>query len=159
MFEVSEASGSLEDFGPLVDPNPDAQCRAELRVEGPTGAWTARFASEIFDSPDAVLIDTAGLLVVRYGFRAYALRARTGSLAWSYASATPTVAILASARLDHVLLQTEIETIALRGDGTVAWRAAHDDVIVGAQLIAGRLDLTSYTGQHLYLNARTGEAG
>jgi len=29
---------------------------------------------------------------------------------------------------------------------------------VGAQLVAGRLDLTTYSGQHLYLDARTGEA-
>jgi hypothetical protein len=84
--------------------------------------------------------------------------ARMGELAWSYASGTPTVAILASARLDHILLQTEIETIALRADGSVAWRAAHADVIVGAQLVAGRLDLTTYSGQHLYLDARSGEA-
>ena len=68
----------------------------------------------MFDEPDAVLIDTAGLLVVRYGFRVYALEARSGELRWSYASSTPTVALLASARLDHVVLQTELETIALR---------------------------------------------
>ena len=158
VFGISEAEGTLLDFGTLVDANPDAQCRAELRIEGPTAHWTARFASQIFDAPDAVLLDTAGLLVVRYGFHVYALVARTGELAWTYASGTPTVAILASARLDHILLQTEIETIALRPDGSVAWRAAHADVIVGAQLVAGRLDLTTYSGQHLYLDARTGEA-
>jgi hypothetical protein len=158
VFGISEATGALNDFGPLADPNPEAQCRAELRVEGPTARWTARFASPIFDAPDAVLIDTAGLLVVRYGFRAYALDARTGELRWTQASGTPTVAILASARLDHVLLQTELETIALRADGTVAWRAAHSDVVTEAQLVAGRLDLTTYSGQHVYLDARTGEA-
>jgi len=155
---ISEAEGTLMDFGTLVDANPDAQCRAELRVEGPATNWTARFASQIFDAPDAVLLDTAGLLVVRYGFHVYALVARTGELSWAYASGTPTVAILASTRLDHIVLQTEIETIALRPDGSVAWRAAHADVIVGAQLVAGRLDLTTYSGQHLYLDARTGEA-
>jgi outer membrane protein assembly factor BamB len=158
VFGISEATGTLNDFGTLVEPNPDVLCRAELRIEGPTGSWTARFASAVFDAPDAVLLDTDGLLLVRYGFRAYALDARTGALAWSYASGTPTVALLASARLDHVLLQTELETIALRPDGTVAWRAAHSDVITDAQLIAGRLDLTAYSGQHLYLDARTGEA-
>jgi hypothetical protein len=159
VFGVSEAEGTLLDFGTLVDANPDAQCRAELHVEGPTARWTARFASLIFDAPDAVLLDEPGLLVVRYGFRVYALVARTGELAWTYASGTPTVAILASARLDHVVLQTEIETIALRRDGSAAWRAAHADVIVGAQLVADRLDLTAYSGQHLYLDARSGEAG
>jgi hypothetical protein len=158
VFGVSESDGTLADYGSLVDSNPDALCRAELRVEGPTSRWTARFASAVFDAPDAVLLDTAGLLVVRYGFRAYALVARTGELAWSYSSGTPTVAILASARLDHVLLQTELETIALRDDGTVAWRAAHSDVITDALLVAGRLDLTTYSGAHVYLDARTGEA-
>jgi hypothetical protein len=73
-------------------------------------------------------------------------------------SGTPTLAILASTRLDHVLLQTELETIALASDGEVIWRAAHSDVITGAQLIAGRLDLTSYSGAHLYLDAKTGQS-
>lgn len=158
VFGISEAEGTLNDFGTLVDPNPDRQCRAELRVEGPAAHWTARFASDVFDAPDAVLLDTAGLLVVRYGFRVYALEARTGELAWSYSSGTPTVALLASARLDHLVLQTELETIALRPDGTVAWRAAHSDVITAAQLVAGRLDLTAYSGAHVYLDATTGEA-
>jgi outer membrane protein assembly factor BamB len=158
VFGISEAAGTLNDFGPLVDPNPDALCRAELRVEGPTARWTARFASQVFDAPDAVLVDTAGLLIIRYGFHAYALEARTGELAWKYSSNTPTVAILASARLDHVILQTELETIALRSDGSVAWRAAHSDVVTDAQLTAGRIDLTTYSGAHVYLDARTGEA-
>ena len=158
VFGISESAGTLVDFGTLADPNPNAQCRAELRVEGPTSLWTARFASQIFDSPEAVLVDTEGLLIVRYGFLAYALEARTGELRWSHKSGTPTVAILASARLDHVLLQTELETIALRPDGTVAWRAAHSDVITAGQLVAGRLDLTTYSGAHVYLDARTGEA-
>ena len=111
----------------------------------------------MFDEPQGVLWDTYGLLLVKYGFRVYALNGRSGELAWSYESGTPALAILASSRLDHVLLQTELETIALRADGSVAWRAAHDDVITDAQLIAGRLDLTTYTGQHLYLDARTGQ--
>ena len=111
------------------------------------------------DAPEAVLIDTEGLLVVRYGFLTYALEARTGGLKWSHASGTPTLALLASARLDHLIIQTEIETIAVRpADGSVAWRAAHSDVITDAALVAGRLDLTTYTGQHVYLDARTGEA-
>lgn len=93
VFGISEAAGTLNDFGTLADPHPDRQCRAELRIEGPTGHWTARFASQIFDAPDAVLVDTAGLLIVRYGFLAYGLDARTGELRWSYKSGTPTVAI------------------------------------------------------------------
>ncbi len=158
VFGTSEASGSLTDHGALADPDPDRQCRAELRVEGPSGSWTARFASPVFDEPQGVLWDSAALLLVKYGFRVYALGARTGDLGWSYASGTPALAILASSRLDHVLLQTELETIALRDDGSVAWRAAHSDVITEAQLIAGRLDLTTYSGTHVYLDARTGVA-
>ena len=137
--------------------------RGRTRCVGPSCAskgrpaqWTARFASPIYDAPEAILLDTAGLLVVRYGFLAYALVARTGELAWSHASGTPTVAIARLAATRPLLLQTELETIALRPDGSVAWRAAHSDVVTDAQLMAGRLDLTSYSGQHVYLDARTG---
>lgn len=158
VFGTSEAHGQLIDHGSLVDQQPDRLCRAELRVEGPAGAWTARFASPVYDEPQGVLWDSAGLLLLKYGFVLYALVARTGELAWKFRSGTPAVAILASARLDHVLMQTEIETIALRADGSVTWRAAHSDVITDAQLTAGRLDLTTYTGQHVYLDARSGQA-
>ena len=133
-------------------------CRLELRVESPTGGWTARFASPIYDEPRGALWDEAGLLVVAYGFAVYALEPRGGGLAWHYSTGTPIVAVLASSRLDHVIMQTEIETIALRRDGAVAWRAAHSDVITGAALIAGRLDLTTYDGAHLYLDAATGRS-
>jgi outer membrane protein assembly factor BamB len=160
VFGISENSGTLSDLASLIRDSPsetDSLCRAELRVESPTGAWTVRFASEVFDAPQGVLWDTTGLLLVKYGFRLYALAARTGELAWSYSSGTPTLTVLSSTRLDHVLLQTELETIALRDSGEVAWRAAHSDVITEAQLIAGRLDLTTYGGQHVYLDARTGQ--
>jgi len=157
VFAISEAEGTLVDLGSLVTETPDALCRAELRVEGPAGSWTVRLASVIFDEPQGVLWDTHGLLLVKYGFRMYALGGRTGELAWTHPSGTPTLAILASSRLDHVVLQTELETIALRSDGEVTWRAAHSDVITGALLVAGRLDLTTYGGAHVYLDARTGQ--
>ena len=157
VFGISESSGSLADYGHLEGSEPDRQCRAELRVESPTGAWTARFASTVFDEPQGILWDTEGLLLIKYGFRLYALRARSGELAWSHATGTPAIAVLASSRLDHILLQTELETIALSATGDVLWRAAHSDVITEAQLIAGRLDLTTYTGQHIYLDARSGQ--
>jgi hypothetical protein len=158
MFAISEAVGTLTDHGSLVDPEPDRLCRLELHVESPAGGWTARFASPIYDEPTGALWDDAGLLLVTYGFVLYALEPRTGALAWSHSSATPTLVVLASSRLDHLLLQTEIETIALRPDGEVAWRAAHADVIVDAALIAGRLDLTTYGGAHVYLDAVSGRA-
>ncbi len=158
LFGVSELSGRLADHGAQVDAQPDRLCRAELRVEGPGGEWTARFASVIYDEPQGVFWDTCSLLLVKYGFVLYALDGRTGALAWSHASGTPTLAVLASARLEHVILQTELETLALGSDGTVAWRAAHSEVITDAQLIAGRLDLTTYTGAHLYLDADSGRS-
>ena len=157
VFGISESAGALTDHGPLVDAQPDRLCRAELRVEGPAGAWTARFASPVFDQPKAVLWDTPGLLLVAYGFRLYALAARTGELAWSHLSGTPIVAVLASPSLDHALLQSEVETICLRADGEVAWRAAHSDVITEARLMGGQLALATYGGERLALDARTGQ--
>ncbi len=74
---LSEVGGTLTDHGQLVSDEPDRLCRAELRVEGPLGTWTARFASVISDEPDGLLWDTQGLLLVRYGFRVYALEGRT----------------------------------------------------------------------------------
>jgi hypothetical protein len=159
VFGISEASGPLTDHGPLVAAEPDRLCRAELRIEGPLGAWTARFASLVYDEPQGVLWDTAGLLLVKYGFHLYGLGSRTGQLAWSRPSATPILSVLASPRLDHALMQTEVETFAISPEGEVVWRAAHSDVIVGAELVAGRLVLTAYAGQRIALDARTGQAG
>ena len=158
VFEVSEALGMLRDHGPLVADDPDRLCRCEIHVESPIGAWTVRLASLIFDEPTAELWDEPGLLLVKYGFRVYALGARTGELAWSRASGTPLVAVLASTRLPHAIVQTEIETLSLRPDGEVAWRAAHNEVVVGAELVGGRLILASYGGQLLALDARTGRS-
>ena len=156
VFALSEAGGSLTDHGPLVAADPDVRCRAELRVEGPTGAWSARFASTLHDEPAALYWDTAGLLVVKYGFHVYGLEARSGPLRWTHRSATPVLAILASSRLRHVLVQSELETFALEVDGAVAWRIAHSDVVTGAELVGGRLVLTSYGGQLNALDPATG---
>jgi hypothetical protein len=158
LFGISEATGEITDYGHLAGPDFERMCRLELRAESPSGAWTARFASPIYDEPAGALWDTAALLLVKYGFGLYAIAPRTGGLAWMHLSGTPTLAVIASSRLDHVVLQTELETIALRTDGDVAWRAAHNEVIVEAQLIAGRLDLTTYAGAPLYLDAASGRA-
>jgi putative pyrroloquinoline-quinone binding quinoprotein len=158
LFALTEIGGSLEDHGPLGGPEPDSLCRAELRVEGPGGAWTVRLASPIFDEPDAILWDTAGLLVVRYGFVAYAFASRSGARRWHVALGTPLVALLASSRLDHVLLQGEIETRAVRADGAVVWRVTHPDVIIAAALVGGRLVLTAYGGASSTLDPATGRA-
>lgn len=153
---LSEAGGTLLDHGPLVAAEPDRLCRAELRAEGPLGTWTARFASLVFDEPRGVLWDTPGLLLVRYGFRVYALAARTGELRWSRDSGTPLVALLASSRLEHVLMQSEIETLALDAQGAVVWRVPHREVVADAELVGGRMVLTLWGGTHLALDPQTG---
>ena len=156
VFALSESGGTLVDFGSRVATDPDALCRAELRLEGPRGAWTARFASLIHDEPRGLLWDTAGLLVVAYGFHTYGLEVATGDARWDHRSATPVVALIGSSRLAHVLVQSELETFALEPDGTVAWRIAHSDVVTAAELVGGRLVLTSFGGQVSALDPATG---
>jgi outer membrane protein assembly factor BamB len=158
VFALSEAGGTLTDHGPLVGDDPDARCRAELRVDTPAGAWSARFASTLNDEPQAVFWDTAGLLVVKYGFHVYGLAARAGELRWTHRSATPILVVLASSRLRHVLVQSELETFAIEDDGDVAWRIAHSDVVTAAELVGGRLVLTSYSGQVNAIDPGTGRA-
>jgi hypothetical protein len=158
IFALSEAGGALSDFGPQVSSDPDALCRAELRLDGPRGSWTARFASTIFDEPRATYWDTAGLLVVSYGFHTYGLDAASGELRWEHRSATPIVALLGSPRLGHVLVQAEIETFAVEPDGTVGWRVAHSDVVTAAELMGGRLVLTGFDGQVNSLDPSTGRS-
>jgi hypothetical protein len=156
VFALSESGGTLVDFGSRVANDPDALCRAELRLEGPRGAWTARFASLIHDEPRGLVWDTAGLLVVAYGFHTYGLEVATGDARWDHRSATPIVALIGSSRLAHVLVQSELETFALEPDGTVAWRIAHSDVVTAAELVGGRLVLTSFGGQVSALDPATG---
>ena len=157
VFALSESGGTLTDHGALMSPDPDRLCRAEMRIEGPLGEWTARFASAIFDEPTALLWDTEALLVVRYGFAAYALASRTGELRWWHLSGTPLVAILGSPRLSHVIVQSEVETIALDNAGEVVWRVAHSDVISAVELVGGALALTSYGGDVAALDPGSGQ--
>ena len=156
VFALSEGSGSLTDHAALAGADTERMCRAELRVEGPLGAWTSRFASPVFDEPAGLVWDSEALLVVKYGFLAYALASRTGELRWSYLSGTPVVAVLGSTRLSHVLLQSEVETIALDAAGAVVWRVAHSDVIASAELVGGRLVLTSFGGDVSVLDPASG---
>jgi len=156
VFALSESGGSLEDLGPSVSPSFEELCRAELRIDGPGGAWTARLASTISDDPAAVFWDDAGLLVVKYGFHTYGFEARTGGARWTHRSASPVLVVLGSPRLAHVIVQAEVETFAIEADGTVGWRIAHSDVVAEAALVGGRLVLTSYTGQVSALDPATG---
>jgi outer membrane protein assembly factor BamB len=156
VFALTEAAGELRDFGPLVSPDPDALCRAELHLEGPRGAWTARLASLIYDEPRALHWDTPGLLVVAYGFTTYGIEVASGERRWDHRSASPIIELLGSSRLAHVLIQAEIETFAIEADGTVAWRVAHSDVVTAAELVGGRLVLTGFDGQVRALDPATG---
>jgi outer membrane protein assembly factor BamB len=156
VFALSEAGGTLIDLGPHVAADPDALCRAELRLEGPRGAWSARFASTIFDEPTGLAWDAAGLLVVKYGFHTFGFDAASGDLRWEHRSASPVLVLLGSSRLPHVLVQAEIETFAIEADGTVAWRVAHSDVVTAAELVGGHLVLTSFDGQVMALDPSTG---
>jgi outer membrane protein assembly factor BamB len=158
VFALSEAGGSLADLGDLTGPDPDRRCRAEIRVETPSGSWTVRLASLISDEPAGVLWDGEGLIVLKYGFHAYALAARTGDVRWTHRSGSPIVALLASSRLPHVLVQAEIETFAIEANGEIAWRVAHSDVVTRAELVGGRLVLTSFAGLVQALDPRTGRA-
>ena len=158
VFALSEVGGSLVDLGPDVVADPDAVCRAELRVDGPAGSWTVRLASTLNDEPAAQAWDTAGQLVVKYGFHAYGLDTRTGALRWSHRSATPLLAVFASSRLRHVIVQAELETFAIEADGTVAWRLAHSDVVTEASMVGGRLVLTAYGGGINALDPATGRS-
>ena len=148
----------LHENGPTVGPGYEALCRAELRLEGPRGSWTARFASTIFDDPRALHWDSEGLLVVAYGFHTYGLDATTGEARWTHRSATPIIALIGSSRLPHVVVQAEIETFAIEADGTVGWRVAHSDVVTAAELVGGRLVLTSFAGAVTSLDPGTGRS-
>lgn len=158
LWALSERGGTLTDHGALGAPDPDSACRAELRAEGPGGTWSVRLASPIYDDPRGVLWDVPGLLVVAYGFRTYGFDARDGELRWSHRSGTPVVAVLASSLLDHVIVQSEVETFAIDGAGAVVWRLAHGDVVVAAELIAGQLVLTAYGGERISLDPASGRA-
>jgi hypothetical protein len=153
------AAGELvHDFGPSISSRFERLCRAELRVESPRGTWAARFASSIFDAPTGLAWDAAGLVVVAYGFATYGLEVSTGELRWLHRSGSPLVAVLGSSRLDHVIVQAEVETFAVERDGQVRWRVAHSDVVADAALVGGRLVLTSYGGLTSSLDPATGRS-
>jgi hypothetical protein len=156
VLALTEGGGDLTDHAALAGADAARMCRAELRMEGPLGEWTARFASAVYDEPAALLWDSEALLVLKYGFLAYGLASRSGELRWSHRSGTPLVAVLGSTRLRHVLLQSEIETLALDPAGAVLWRVAHGDVIASAELLGGRLALTTYGGAVALLDPDSG---
>lgn len=158
VFALSEGGGALVDHAALAGGDPTRMCRAELRIEGPSGEWTARFAAPVYDEPAGLLWDTPAQLVIKYGFIVYGLASRSGELRWWHRSGTPIVTVLGSPRLDHVLVQSEVETLAIDAGGEVRWRVAHSDVIAAAELVAGALTLTSYGGDVAALDPVSGRS-
>ena len=156
VFALSEVGGQLVDLGHARRRRPGAAVprraaprRTARRVDGPLRVDDQRRAAGLH-------WDTEGLLVVSYGFHTFGLDVATGEARWEHRSATPIVALLGSSRLAHVIVQAEIETFAIEADGTVAWRVAHSDVVIAAELVGGRLILTGYDGQLNALDPSTG---
>ena len=161
VFALSEAGASLTDHGTLgagAEEDPNRLCRMELRVEHPGGAWAVRLASVIYDEPRAIHWDEGALFVVGYGFTVYAFASRSGELSWIHQTGTPVVALMASPRLEHIIVQSEVETWAIRADGEVRWRLAHTDVVGAAELLGGQLILTSISGATQSIDPATGRA-
>lgn len=161
VFALSEAGASLVDHGALgagAEEDPNRLCRMELRIEHPSGAWAVRLASIIYDEPRAIHWDEGGLFVVGYGFTVYAFASRRGELAWMHQTGTPVVALMASPRLEHIIVQSEVETWAIRADGEVRWRLAHTDVVGAAELLGGQLILTSISGATQSIDPATGRS-
>ena len=161
VFDLSEAGASLTDHGALgagAEEDPDRLCRMELRIEHPGGAWAVRLSSVIYDEPRAIHWDEGALFVVGYGFTVYAFASRSGELAWMHQTGTPVVALMASPRLEHIIVQSEVETWAIRADGEVRWRLAHTDVVGAAELLGGQLILTSISGATQSIDPATGRA-
>ena len=138
---LEQAGSRVAFFGPL---HPGIH-EIEFQYSVPTRAEPAGLA---WDGP--------GLLVVKYGFHTFGLDAASGELRWEHRSASPVLALLGSSRLPHVLVQSEIESFAIEADGTVAWRVAHSDVVTEAELVGGRLVLTSFEGQVVALDPSSG---
>ena len=86
----------------------------------------------------------------------YGFEVRTGQLRWWHRSGSPLVAVVGSSRLDHVIIQAEIETFAVEATGEIRWRVAHSDVVAGVELLGGTLILSSYGGLVSALDPATG---
>ena len=143
VFALSEAGGTLIDLGAA------RRGRSRCRCAGPSSGSRVRAARGRPASPRRSTTsrrrcywDTAGLLVVEYGFHAYGLDARPATRAGSTARRRRSSPCSGRRGCAHVVVQAELETFAIEPDGTVAWRIAHSDVVTAAELVGGRLVLT-----------------
>ena len=147
------------DFGTRVAEDPDALCRAELRLEGPRGAWTARFASLIHDEPRGLLWDTRRPARRRLWLPYLRARGRdrrgalgpplgdAGGRADRFLHGSPTSSSSRSSRRSR-----SSRTARSRGGSPTR------DVVTAAELVGGRLVLTSFGGQVSALDPATGRA-
>ena len=123
---MSEVGGTLTDHGSLVSADPDRLCRAELRVEGPLGALdgAVRVGHQRRTRP-ACCGTPRGCCSCATASGSTPSRAAPATCAGAATAARPWSRSLGSSRLDHVIVQSEIETVALDGAGSVVWRLAH----------------------------------
>ena len=140
--------------------------RTRTRCVAPSSAstarrarWTLRLASTINDEPAAQHWDTAGQLVVKYGFHAYGIDARTGRAALD-ATAPRRRSWPCSPRRGSgtSCCRPSWRRSPIEADGAVAWRIAHSDVVAEAAMVGGRLVLTGYGGGVNAIDPATGRA-
>jgi hypothetical protein len=155
-LRVDRGRGLAARLGTRVSTDPDALCRAEIRLEGPRGRVDRTLRIDDLRRAGRARLGYRRLLVVKYGFHTFGLDAAAGRASLGAPSAVAGDRPLGSSRLPHVLVQTEIETFAIEADGTVAWRVAHSDVVTAAELVGGRLVLTSFDGLVVALDPELG---
>ena len=133
-------------------------CRAELRLEGPRGAWTVRFASLIHDDPrGAALGHARACWSSRYGFHTYALETRdrrrcAGTTARRRRSSP------CSARRGSPTSSSSPRSRRSRSSrtGRSPGGSPTPTSSTAAELVGGRLVLTSFDGQVTALDPATG---
>ena len=120
-----------------------------MRLEGPRGAWAARFASTIYDEPRGLYWDTADLLVVAYGFHTFGLDAAEGEALASFGQ----LEILPSEEVDAAQVRRRIaeRRETLRGEVERAERKLSNQGFVSnapAEVVeAEREKLTTYRAE------------
>ena len=159
VFALTEAGGPLVDLGELAGPDPDERCRAEIRrrdagraVDGPARLDDQRRAG----GPAVGLRGPA-----RHQVRVPRLRVRRADRrAGAGATGARRRCSSSSARPGCRTSSPRPRSRPSRSrrDGEVAWRVAHSDVVTEAELVGGRLVLTSFDGQVRAIDPLTGRS-
>ena len=137
----------------------DALCRAELRIEAPGGAWTARLASTIFDEPAALFWDNAR--PVRREVRLPHVRVRRPfgrpALVSPLRDAAPRgIRVAATGPRRRPVRDRDVRDRARRRRSPGGSPTPTSSP--GAELVGGRLVLTSYGGAATALDPATGRS-